>query len=86
MPRYFFHLHNDVDSHDEEGRELPDLAAARCAAAEDARHMAAESVRSGHLDLAHFVEVTDENSKPLLRVTFGEVVTILREGVPETAG
>ena len=23
MPRYFFHLHNDVDAPDEEGVELP---------------------------------------------------------------
>ena len=29
MPRYFFHLHNDIDCPDEEGLELPDLTTAR---------------------------------------------------------
>lgn len=76
MPRYYFNLHNDVDSLDDEGRDLPDLASARRAAAEDARHMAAESLRHGHLNLAHFVEVTDEHGQSLIKVTFGEVVTI----------
>ena len=49
MPRYFFHLHNDLDVRDEEGRELPDIESALRAAGEDARTMAAESVRMGTL-------------------------------------
>jgi hypothetical protein len=76
MPRYFFHLHNDLDVRDEEGRELPDIESALRAAGEDARTMAAESVRMGHLNLAHFVEVTGPDGRPLFRVTLGEVVEI----------
>jgi hypothetical protein len=76
VPRYFFHLHNDVETHDEEGRDLADIDAARRAAEEDARHMAAESVRGGCLPLGHFVEVADEDGQSLFRVTFGEVVKI----------
>jgi hypothetical protein len=76
VPRYFFHLFNDVDTPDEEGRELPDAESARIAAQEDARTMAAESVRAGHLDVSHSVEVTDESGQHLFSVTFGEVVEI----------
>lgn len=77
MPRFFFHLHNDVDSFDEEGRELPDIAAAREAAMLDARAMAAESVRLGHLDPSHYVAVTDENGDTLFCTSFREAVTII---------
>lgn len=77
MPRYFFHLHNDVDARDDEGRELPDERAARDAAEEDARQMAGESARNGHIDRRHYVEVADDAGNPLFRVTFGEVVTII---------
>ena len=83
MPRYFFNLYNDVDSTDEEGREWPDLDSARRAAVEDARHMAAESLRHGHLNLSHFVEVTVENRQVLFKVTFGEVVTITSDSDAE---
>ena len=76
MPCYFFHLHNDLQTRDEEGRELASFDAARRAAEEDARHMAAESVRAGHLQLDHFVEVTAEDGQPLFRVTFGDVVRV----------
>ena len=77
MPRYFFHLHNDLEVVDDEGRDLPGLEAARRAAEDDARQMASESVRQGHLDLAHFVEVTGDDGHPLFRVKFGEVVRII---------
>ena len=76
MPRFFFHLYNDEDSWDEEGRELPDADAAYRQACEDARHMAAESVRSGHLDLAHYVAVADATGHVVFKITFGEAVAI----------
>jgi hypothetical protein len=76
MARFYFHLHNGVEAHDDEGRELPDLDAARDDACKDARDMAAESVRCGALDLRHYVEVADYSGAELFRVTFGEVVKI----------
>jgi hypothetical protein len=77
MPRYYFHLHNDLATTDEEGRELDDIGAARRAAEEDAREMAARSVQChGHLDLGHYVEVTDEGGNSVVRVRFGEAVAI----------
>jgi hypothetical protein len=77
VPRFYFHLHNDIDSLDEEGREVADTETARRMALVDARHMAAESVREGHLNRAHFVEVCSEDGKPLFRVTFGAAVEII---------
>ena len=77
MPRFYFHLHNDIDSVDEEGRDLPGIDAARREALEEARSMAAESVRLGHLDPSHYVAVTDETGETLFRVRFGEAVRII---------
>lgn len=77
MPRFYFHLHNDVDTFDEEGRDLPDVDAARRAAMLDARSMAAESVRLGHLDPSHYVAVTDENGDTLFCMSFREAVRII---------
>ncbi|HEU4652021.1 MAG TPA: hypothetical protein VFS49_11470 [Croceibacterium sp.] len=76
MPRYFFHLHNDVDVLDEEGLNLPDLDSARETALVEARNMAAESVKDGHLTLSHYVAVTDENGETLFRTSFQEAVRI----------
>ena len=76
MARFYFHLYNDIVSKDEEGRELPDVDTARHDAREDARNMAAESVREGELNLDHYVEVADDSGEPLFRVTFGEVVKV----------
>ena len=80
MPRYYFHLHNDINTTDDEGRELADAAAARCAAEEDAREMAARSVQyDGRLNLAHYIEITDERGKSVARVRFGDAVAITGE-------
>ena len=76
MPRYFFHLHNDLETRDEEGLELPDLAAARGVAEHEARAMAAQSFANGQLRLHHSIEVTDANGATLLTLRFGEVVEI----------
>ena len=76
MTRFYFHLYNDIVSKDEEGRELPDVDIARHDAREDARGMAAESVREGELNLDHYVEVADDTGETLFRVTFGEVVRV----------
>jgi hypothetical protein len=60
MPRYYFHLFNDVTSIDEEGVELPNDAVALQRGADNARHMAADSVLHGHLILDHRIEVQRE--------------------------
>ena len=45
MPRYYFHLLNDVDVPDQEGKELPDLEAARAQASFNIRFTAGEILK-----------------------------------------
>jgi hypothetical protein len=77
MPRFFFHLHNDVDTSDEEGTELPDLASAREHARREAVHMAAASITE-HQRLfgEHRIDVEDEAGEVLSSVFFRDVVEI----------
>lgn len=78
MPRYYFHLHNDLETRDEEGIELSDLAEARDVAEHEARAIAAHTVAQGRLDLTHSIEVTDASGATVLVVRFGEAVEIVR--------
>jgi hypothetical protein len=77
MPQFFFHLYNDIVTIDQEGREFASVAAARGAAEQDAREMAAYSVRQGQLNLAHYIEVTDGSGEAVVRVTFAEAVSVI---------
>lgn len=77
MPRYYFHLHNDVDAEDEEGIELPSLEVARLRAIELVRFEAAEAVKArSHIVRHHHIDIADENGKVVQSVRFGEVVAI----------
>jgi hypothetical protein len=76
MARYFFHLHNDSFTQDEEGRECAGLEDARTAAIQEARVMASSYVLQGHLDLSHFIEVADSTGQRVLVVPFGEAVAV----------
>jgi hypothetical protein len=76
VPRYYFHLFNDVTAIDEEGVDLPNEAAALHQAKADARHMAAQSVEEGHLILDHHIDVSDERGNKVGTVYFKDVVEI----------
>jgi hypothetical protein len=77
MPRYFFHLHNDVDAPDPEGVELRDLDAARARALYNARFSAGESVKDmGHIVGDHRIDIEDENGTVLDTVYFRDAVKI----------
>lgn len=77
MPRYFFHLRNDVEADDDEGEELPDVSAAHERAARDAQEMAALSVASyGRIKMHHRIDVADETGFIIFSVAFGDVVTV----------
>ena len=77
MPRYFFNLRDDIDAIDEEGRELPDLAAAREAAVLYAVEMAGASVTEQRkLDLSHRIEVADKAGAVLDQVEFRDVIRV----------
>lgn len=76
VPRFFFHLYNDVTSRDDEGKELPDRSAARRQALAYARDMAAVTVREGHLNLEHRIEVTDQDGELVVALPFRDAVDI----------
>ena len=76
MPRYLFHLYNDVETLDFEGRVFPDLAAACADAAQNARSIMGSELKSkGEITLSHWIEVETEEGDMHI-VTFGDTVTI----------
>lgn len=78
MPRYFFDLHNDIESVDPEGREFPDLAAARDNATVSNREMICLSIQQrGSVNLDHHIDVRDETGDVVLTVPFREAFTII---------
>lgn len=75
MPRFYMHICNGSGFvEDEEGIELRDEPAARERAIEGARDVMAGEVRKGELDLTSFIEVEDEDRKPLFTLTFAEAI------------
>ena len=76
MPRFFFHLYDDLVVIDEEGLEMRDFGAASEKATEIARSMVCESVKQGHVDLHHRIEVADERGEIVLKLEFRDAFTI----------
>ncbi len=77
MPRFYFHLYNDVEAQDEEGQQFADLDAARRYAQKLVRFEAAEAVKaSSHFVQHHHIDIADEQGKILDTVRFGEVVKV----------
>jgi hypothetical protein len=76
MPRFFFHLFNDVVTDDLEGQELADVEAAVREARHGARALAAEQVQQGRLVLHHHIMVEDSNGRTVAKVTFGDAIAI----------
>jgi hypothetical protein len=76
MPRFYFHLYNDLVAMDEEGRDFPDLDAARAMAVCEAREMMSETVMAGRITLDHRIDVADETGKVLATVMFRDAVAI----------
>lgn len=78
MPRFFFHVYDDVETRDEEGRDLPDLAAAEAVALAGARDLMCEQVRQGRLTLDHRIDVEDEAGNKLIVLPFKKAVDLRR--------
>ena len=77
MPRYYFHLRDDLSADDEEGLDLPSPDAARARAEAFARALIAASVlERGLINLAHRIDVANEEGRDVLTVTFGDVVAV----------
>jgi hypothetical protein len=76
MPRYYFHLYNDVVARDDEGRVLSDLDEARSVAVKEAREMMTESVLEGRMTLSHRIDIADESGAVVATVSFRDAVTV----------
>jgi hypothetical protein len=77
MPRFYFHLVNDVDVPDDEGEDLPDLAAAEAFALRQARALiAAMATEEGRIVLHHRIDIEDEHRALVRTVQFGDAVRI----------
>lgn len=76
VPKFFFHLYDDMTVLDEEGADLASLGAARERAIANAKEMACAEVLEGHLNLKHRIEIADESGKILACVRFKEVVEV----------
>ena len=76
MPRYFFHVYDDLVASDEEGLELPGIKEALIKAERGARELAADEVMRGALHLDHRIEVADENGSVVATVMFRDLVRV----------
>lgn len=75
MRRFYFNLHNGLETEDQEGVELPDLAAAREVALQSIAAIVAEHIaRGGRICLSHSLEVLDEDRRPVLLLPFAELI------------
>jgi hypothetical protein len=74
---YFFNLHEcGTLLIDEEGREAPDLDAARKMAIEGARDVMCGEIREGRLCLSCRVDIHDSDGALLLAVSFRDALEI----------
>ena len=77
MPRFYLHLRNDLDVPDEEGVELPDLAAARVKAFENARFTLGQTaLEEGKINFSHRIDIEDGQGRILDTVWFRDVVIV----------
>jgi hypothetical protein len=78
MPRFFFHVYDDIVALDNEGVELSSIERAKDEAIRGARALACEEVLKGDLHLDHRIEVADESGAVLEIVNFRDVVAVDR--------
>ena len=77
VPRYYFHLINDMDVRDEEGKDLPDPAAAHAHALEQICAIAGEMAKDeGRIVLGHRIDIEDEHCAVLESVWFRDALQI----------
>ena len=77
MPRYFFHLIDDLDCPDAEGAEFPDLDAAKAYGARGAVSLMADLLmRERRVALHHRIDIEDEQSEIVASLEFRDIVSI----------
>lgn len=76
MPRYRFHIYNSIQTIDHEGKHFVNANAARDHAISGARDlMSSDLMRTGEINLSHWIEVEDDNDEITI-VPFSEAVTV----------
>ena len=77
VPRFHFHLHNNLDVPDAEGEELPGVEAAIRYAEICARLEVVQAVKDGgRINLGHRIDIEDGIGRVLDTVWFRDVVEI----------
>ena len=76
MPRFFFHVYDDLVAFDEEGHELSTVEEAREWAVRAVRELAAIEVKEGHLGLTHRIEVADEHGGEVATIQFKDAINL----------
>jgi hypothetical protein len=78
MPRYYFHLHNSEELRDDEGADLPTIAAAREQAIRAGRGIICGLINEGkEVHRTHRIEVEDEQGRKVLTIAFGELIELV---------
>jgi hypothetical protein len=81
VPRFYFHLRDDLNVPDDEGLDLPNLDAAREHAATNARFTLAQvAMEEGKINFDHCIDIEDEQGCVLDTVRFLDVVEVERLG------
>ncbi|MET3585642.1 hypothetical protein ABID21_001751 [Pseudorhizobium tarimense] len=83
MPKFFFHLRDEIFLKDPDGTELPDPAAALASAKEDVRSLISERIRSGRVFGPAVMVIADETGVELASVSFKEVLSELAPWICE---
>ena len=77
VPKFYFHLHDDVDAPDEEGLEMADLATARAYTIHLARFTAADAIKeSGRYVPDHRIDIENGEGQVLDTIYFRDAVEI----------
>jgi len=77
VPKFYFHLHDDVDVPDDEGVDLSDLEAAQTYAVHCARVTFGESAKDeGRVVLHHRIDIEDEQRTVLATIYFRDAVSV----------
>ena len=79
MPRFYFDLYNSIGATiDPEGRDLPDLEAARVTALDDIRSLLSSEVRHGEIDLRGHVVIRGDGDgeSEVARIPFDEAIDL----------
>jgi hypothetical protein len=77
VPRFFFHLYDDIVALDEEGIELPGVQTARERAIASAKAIACAEVLEGHLNLKHRIDIAKEGGEVVATVRFRDAIELV---------